>query len=344
VGPIGDVGWTYAHEQGRKKMEELSFVKEANFKEMVSEESVVAKNQIREFAKTNNLVFTTSWGYMDSTIDVASEYKDVIFMHCSGCETAPNVGNYFGRIYEPYYLIGIIAGRMTKSNILGFVGAFPIPEVIRHLNAFALGARSVNPEVKVLVEWVGSWYAPDKERDAAENLLDKGADILSVNQDSPTALKTTEKQGKLAFGYNSSMKQFAPDAYLTAPIWDWGILYKEIATAVHEGTWTPQSIWKGMNTGVVQLDTMSKNVPLNVKRLVNVVKKEENGLMNNLTKLCQNTTIILLTAATTQDTSYQLTFIYVQHIDILYEITKCKNYGLDNLSGCYRYKYNGFMG
>lgn len=269
VGPVGDAGWTYAHDQGRKEMEELPFVeKNSTYIESVPEgaESVRVINGL--VRKGANLVFTTSFGYMDATIDVARRHPDVVFMHCSGYKTAKNVGTYFGRMYEPRYLSGIVAGKMTKKNIIGYVAAFPIPEVIRGINAFTLGVRSVNPQAEVRVVWTQTWFDPGIERDAADSLLDVGADVLTMHQDAPATLQAAEARGAYVIGYDSDMRKFAPNTFLTAPIWDWGVLYTKIATQVSEGTWKPSQIWDGMKQGLVKLADFSDKVPADVKALV----------------------------------------------------------------------------
>ncbi len=268
VGPVGDAGWTYAHDEGRKEMETLSFVEPSTYIESVPEGAESARVITGLVRKGHNLVFTTSFGYMDATLDVARRNKDVVFMHCSGYKTAENVGNYFGRMYEPRYLSGIVAGKMTKANVIGYVAAFPIPEVIRGINAFTLGARSVNPKVQVRVVWTQTWFDPGIERDAADSLLDVGADVLAMHQDAPATLQAAEARGAYVIGYNSDMRSFAPNAFLTAPVWNWGPLYTKIAQEVKDGTWKSEAIWGGMQQELVQLAPISDKVPADVKQLV----------------------------------------------------------------------------
>ena len=193
-----------------------------------------------------DVIFTTSFGFMDPTLNVAKKYPDKVFMHCSGFKTADNVGTYFGRMYQPRYLTGMIAGKMTESNILGYVAAHPIPEVIRGINAFTLGVQSVNPQAEVRVVWTQTWFDPGIERDAADSLLDVGADVLAMHQDAPATLQAAEARGAFVIGYNSDMRDFAPNAFLTAPVWNWGPLYSKIAQEVKDGTWKSESIWWGM--------------------------------------------------------------------------------------------------
>lgn len=268
VGPVGDAGWTYAHDEGRKEMEKLSFVEPSTYIESVPEGAESARVINGLVRKGHNLIFTTSFGYMDATIDVARRNPDVVFMHCSGFKSAENVGNYFGRMYEPRYLSGIIAGKMTKSNVIGFVGAFPIPEVIRGINAFTLGVRSVNPKAEIKVVWTQTWFNPGIERDAADSLLDVGADVLAMHQDAPATLQAAEARGAYVVGYNSDMRKFAPNAFLTAPVWNWGALYTKVASAVADGTWKSESIWWGMKEGLVELAPMSDKIPADVQKLV----------------------------------------------------------------------------
>lgn len=268
VGPVGDAGWTYAHDQGRQEMEKLPYVQPSTFIETVPEgaESVRVINGL--VRKGHNLIFTTSFGYMDATIDVAKHNKDLVFMHCSGFKTAENVGTYFGRMYEPRYLSGIVAGKMTKKNIIGYVAAFPIPEVIRGINAFTLGVQSVNPQAEVKVVWTQTWFDPGVERDAADSLLDVGADVLTMHQDAPATLQAAEARGAYVIGYNSDMRSFAPNAFLTAPIWNWGALYTKVAEQVYNGTWKSEQIWWGMKENLVHLADFSAKVPADVRALV----------------------------------------------------------------------------
>jgi len=180
----------------------------------------------------------------------------------------PNAGTYFGRIYEARYLSGIVAGAMTESDIIGFAAAFPIPQVIRGINAFTLGAQSVNPQVQVKVKWTNTWYGPSIEKETADGLMDEGADIITIHQNSPTAMQAAQQRGKLAIGYHSDMQVFAPEATLTSVVWDWSGLYKEVASEMTDGDWKSEQIWAGLNDGVVDLAPMSDKVPADVQALV----------------------------------------------------------------------------
>jgi basic membrane protein A and related proteins len=272
VGPVGDGGWTYMHDIGRQEMEKAYPGVESFFVESVPEgpDSVrVMETFIRNGAK---LVFATSFGYMDFVQDVAAKNPDVVFMHCSGYKTAPNVGNYFGRMYQARYLSGLVAGKMSRSNVIGFVAANPIPEVIRGINAFTLGARKTNPDVKVKVVWLFSWFDPAKEKEATLALIDAGADVIAMHADSGAAPQTAEEAGVYVVGYNNDMKGYAPTKHLTAPIWNWGMVYKKIAGEVIEGTWESHDIWWGLKEGLVGLAPFSSEVPGDVVKVVETEK------------------------------------------------------------------------
>ena len=273
VSPVGDAGWTLAHDKARQIVDALPYVETA-YTEAVPE-GAEAERTINQYVRDGyNLIFTTSFGYMDPTINVAAKSPDVIFMHCSGYKTADNVGTYFGRMYQPRYLSGMVAAKMSQSNILGYVAAHPIPEVIRGLNAFALGAQSVNPDIKVHVVWTQTWYDPAKEREAAESLLDIGADVIAQHQDTPAPQQAAEKRGHYSVGYNSDMSSFAPKAHLTAPVWHWEVVYEKVVEQVHTGTWSSSQYWGGLADGVVGLAPYSDLVPQDVRDLVEAKKAE----------------------------------------------------------------------
>ncbi|MHB8172220.1 MAG: BMP family ABC transporter substrate-binding protein, partial [Thermincolia bacterium] len=223
VGPVGDAGWTYAHNEGRKQLEKELPNVETSFIESVPESPGDAERVLTDLVnKGNKIIFATSFGYMDSVLKVAQKNPDVIFLHCSGYKTDKNMGTYFGRMYQPRYLSGMVAGKQTKSNTIGFVGAFPIPEVVWGINSFTLGVKSVNPDAKVKVVWTNTWYDPAKEKDAAKSLLDAGADVIAMHQDTPGPQQAAEEKGAFSVGYNTDMRQFAPKAVLTGPVWNWG--------------------------------------------------------------------------------------------------------------------------
>ena len=266
VAPIGDLGWTWAHEQGRLMLEEMGI--ETAFIENVPE-GPDAERVIRDFAeKGYDLIITTSFGYMDPTVTVAEEYPDTWFVHISGYKTAENVSTVFGRIYQPRFLSGLVAGKATKTNKIGYVAAFPIPEVIRGINAFTLGVRTANPEATVSVVWTNTWFGPPEEKEAAEALLDQGVDVIAQHQDTTEPQKAAADRGAVSIGYDSDMRAFVGDSVLTSPIWNWGLKYVEIAKAVMDGTYVTESYWGGLEDGVVDLAELSPEVDAETAAMV----------------------------------------------------------------------------
>ncbi len=271
VGPIGDGGYTYAHDQGRLFLEQELGVKTI-YKESVPETQDVEqeiRNMIDQGAKA---IFATSFGYMEYVEKISKEFPDVKFFHCSGYMSTDNMANYFGRIYQARYLSGIVAGLKTESNQIGYVAAFPIPEVVRGINAFTLGAQSVNPDVKVKVTWTSTWYDPEKEKSAAIALLDGGADIIAQHQDTAGPQQAAEERGAFSIGYNTDMSKMAPKAYMTAPIWNWGPYYVEQTQAVMDGTFKSHSSWEGMAEDVVRLAPLTANAPEGAQEAVDAAK------------------------------------------------------------------------
>jgi simple sugar transport system substrate-binding protein len=269
VGPVGDGGWSYQHDLGRRALEKALGPKiQTTYVESVAE-GADAERVIRRLASSGNtLIFTTSFGFMEPTLKVARQFPKVRFEHATGYKTAPNMAAYEVRFYEGVYLLGLIAGKMTKTNTLGFIGSYPVPEVIRNINAFTLGARSVNPKVQTKVIWVNTWYDPGKERQAAETLIAQGADVLSQNTDSPAAVQVAEEKGKYAFGWDSDMSKYGPHAHLTANTQDWSIYYIDIATKVLNGTWTGNRITRwGLKEKAIVLAKLNPAVPADVARL-----------------------------------------------------------------------------
>jgi basic membrane protein A len=273
VSPVGDAGYSYAHDQGRKMLEKDMGVA-TTFVEAVPEGPDSERVLTNMARKGYNLIFATSFGYMDPVIKVAKDFPDVVFMHCSGYKQAPNVGTYFGRIYQARYLTGLVAGSMTKSAKIGYVAAFPIPEVIRGINAFTLGVQAVNPKAEVRVVWTKTWYDPALEKDAAKSLLDVGCDVIAQHQDSPGPQEAAQERGVYSVGYNSDMSKFAPKAQLTSAVWNWGVVYKYVAEQVKKGTWKSEDIWWGMDKGVVDIAPFGPMVPKDVQDKVNAKKAE----------------------------------------------------------------------
>jgi simple sugar transport system substrate-binding protein len=262
VSPIGDAGWTTQHNRGREQMQQaLGDKVTTSFVEKVPE-GADAERVIRDLAaQGHKLIFTTSFGFMNPTIKVAEEFPDVRFEHATGYKRAANVGTYNVRFYEGRYAAGVLAGRMTKTNTLGYVGAFPIPEVLQGINAFTLGARSVNPKVQVRVIWVNSWYDPGKERDAANALIGQGADIVTHHTDSSAVVAAAEEKGRMAIAYHSDMSRFGPKAQLAAVTHHWGEYYTKTAQSVLDGSWKPGNLWGGMKEGMIRVEAFNESVP-----------------------------------------------------------------------------------
>ncbi len=254
VGPIGDYGWSYQHDQGRLAIEEQFGDRvETNYLESVSE-GPDAERAIRQLAQSGHgLIFTTSFGYMNPTEKVAAQFPDVKFEHCTGYKRADNLATYSGRFYEGRAIIGHIAGRMTQSNTIGYIASFPIPEVVRGINAAYLWARKVNPDVQFRIVWANTWFDPAKEGDAAQQLIDQGADIIMQHTDSPAAMTIAEENGIYAFGQASDMIRFGPNAQLTAIIDNWAPYYVERTQAVLDGVWESTDTWGGLDSGLTEM-------------------------------------------------------------------------------------------
>jgi basic membrane protein A len=265
IGPVGDGGWTYAHDQGRKAVEqEFGNKIETTYVENVPE-AADAERVFRDFG--------TTFGYMEPMLKAAVDAKDVKFEHATGYKQADNLRTYDSRTYEGAYMAGVIAGGMTKSNTLGVVGSVPIPEVIRNINSFTLGAQSVNPKVKTKVVWVNKWFDPPKEGEAAESLINQGADVLMQNTDSPAVLKKAQEKGKLAFGWDSDMTAYGPNAHLASAIINWGPYYKKAVKDALDGTWKSEgNTWWGVKEGAIDIVSVSDKVPAELKQKVEQVK------------------------------------------------------------------------
>ena len=254
IGPTGDHGWTYQHDQGRLAVEEaLGDQVEIIYVESVPEGPDSERVITRLAREGAGIIFTTSFGYMDPTIKVAKSFPNVKFEHNSGYKRADNVATYNARFYEGRYVNGQIAARMSKSGVAGYVGSFPIPEVVRGINSFMLGAQSIEPDFKLKIVWVSSWFDPGKEADAAKVLIGQGADIITQHTDSTAPLQIAAEQDALAFGQASDMIAFAPNTQLTAIVNNWAPYYVERVNAALDGTWESQDIWEGMSTGMVAM-------------------------------------------------------------------------------------------
>lgn len=274
VGPVGDHGWTYRHDIGRLAIEaEFGDKVETTFVESVPE-GADAERVIRKLASDgHDLIFTTSFGYMNPTNKVAKLFPNVKFEHATGYKRGDNVSTYSARFYEGRAVLGTMAGMMTKSNVIGYIGSFPIPEVVRGINAFTIAMRKVNPDAEVRVVWVNSWYDPGKESDAAKTLIDQGADIITQHTDSPAPLQAAQERGVYGFGQASDMGAFAPEAQLTSIIDDWNPYYIERTKAVMDGTWESQDVWHGIDSGMVQFADYGAAVPDDVKAAAEIIKE-----------------------------------------------------------------------
>ena len=265
VGPIGDFGWSYQHDQGRQAADKALGIT-STYVEKVPE-GADAERVIRELADTGHgIIFTTSFGFMDATLKVARDYPDVKFEHATGYKRADNVGTYNIRFYEGRYIQGVIAGKMSKSGVVGYIGSIPIPEVIMGMNAFILGMRSVNPNAKIKQVFINAWYDPGKEADAAKALLDQGADIMAQHTDSPAPLQVAAERGLKGFGQASDMIKFAPNAQLTSSIDHWDGYYTERCKAAMDGSWKSEDVWHGLDTGMLKMADYA-NMPDDVKKL-----------------------------------------------------------------------------
>jgi len=274
VGPVGDGGWTFAHDNGRKAVEkEFGDKVVTSFVENVPE-SADAERVIRDLAgQGNKVIFGTTFGYMEPMLKVAADTKDVKFEHATGYKQAENMRTYDSRTYEGAYMAGVVAGKMTKSNTLGVVASIPIPEVIRNINSFTLGAQSVNPKVKTKVVWVNEWFNPPKETEAATALINGGADVLMQNTDSPAVLKTAEAKGKRAFGWDSDMTAYGPKAHLGSAVINWGPYYVKAVREALEGKWTGgQAAWWGVKEGAIDFVSVAEDVPADAKKKLDEVK------------------------------------------------------------------------
>ncbi|HZF80220.1 MAG TPA: BMP family ABC transporter substrate-binding protein [Rubrivivax sp.] len=274
VGPVGDGGWTFAHDNGRKAIEkEFGDRVVTSFVESVPE-SADAERVFRDLAgQGNKLIFGTTFGYMEPMLKVAADHADIKFEHATGYKNAANLRTYDSRTYEGAYMAGVIAGKMTKANVLGVVGSIPIPEVVRNINSFTLGAQSVNPKVRTKVVWVNTWYDPGKETEAAQSLINQGADVLFQNTDSSAVLKTAAQNKKLAFGWDSDMSAYAPEAHLASAVINWAPYYLKATRDALEGKWNGSSgVWWGVKEGAIDIVSINAMVPKETQDQVAKIK------------------------------------------------------------------------
>jgi len=276
VSPIGEAGWTWQQDIGRREMEAaLGDKVKTQYVEDVPE-GADAERVIRDLAQQGNqLIFTTSFGYMNPTIKVAKQFPDVKFVHSTGYKTAPNVATTNARFYEARYVAGMLAGKMTQTKVVGYVGAYPIPEVLQGINAFTRGLRSIQPDAQVRVIMVNSWFDPGKERDAALALLDQGADIVTHHTDSTATVQAAEERGKYAIAYHSDMSKFGPKAQLGAVTHHWGPYFTKEVQSVLDGTWKSNQVWGGFKEGMVALEGFGPAVDDELKTFL---KQQEDAI------------------------------------------------------------------
>ncbi|WP_127529750.1 BMP family ABC transporter substrate-binding protein [Paenibacillus kobensis] len=272
IGVPGDGGWTYQHDLGRKAVDEKFGIKSTIVENVP--EGPDAQRVFEELAQKNDIVFGTSFGYMDAMVNAAAKYPNVKFAHATGYKTADNLSTYAGRGYQTGYLAGMAAGKMTKNNKIGYAAAFPIPEVIYTINAFALGAQSVNPDATVQVVWTNTWFDPAVERQAAVSLLDKGVDVLANYQDSPAGIQAAAERNVFGLGNDSDMNKYAPEHYLTNPTWNWAPYYIDQVQQVVDGTWKPSNYWGSIADGIADIAPFGTSVPQDVRELIEAKKKE----------------------------------------------------------------------
>ena len=273
VSPTGDAGWSYSHDLARQALAKDPNIK-TYYVESVAEGADSERVILNMARKKYDIIFTTSFGYMDPTLKIAKDYPEIDFLHASGYKTADNMSNYFGRMYQARYLTGMVAGKMTESNIIGYVAAFPIPEVIRGINAFTLGVREVNPKAEVRVVWTKTWYDPVTEKEAGKSLLDIGADVIAQHQDSPGPQEAAQEKGVYSIGYHSDMAKLAPKSHLTAAVWNWVPFYENVVKEVRAGTFKHGSFWPGLKEGTVDIAPFGSMVPQDVQDMVLARKQE----------------------------------------------------------------------
>ncbi|MDO5653051.1 MAG: BMP family ABC transporter substrate-binding protein [Brachymonas sp.] len=273
VGPVGDGGWSFAHDNGRKAVEaEFGDKVQTSIVESVPE-GPDAERVVRDLANQgNSMVLATSFGFMEPTLKVAQDFPNVKFEHATGYKTAPNLSTYDSRTYEGAYMAGVLAGKMTKSNTLGVVASVPIPEVIRNINSFTLGAQSTNPAIKTKVVWINSWFDPPKETEAATALINGGADVLFQNTDSSAVLQTAEKMGKRGFGWDSDMTRYGPKAHVASAVINWGPYYIKTVRDALDGKWQTNQSWWGVKEGAIDLVGVADDVPQDAKDKLAEVK------------------------------------------------------------------------
>ena len=274
---VGDAGWTYAHDVARKRLDDEPGIATL-FMENVHPGGHAERAMTNLIEKGCAIIVVTSFDFEEDTARVAKKFPNTIFLQCAGHKTTANVSAFFGRMYQARYLTGMVAGSMTRTNIVGYVAAMPIPEVIRGINAFALGARSVNPKVQIRVAWTREWYDPVGEKEAAKSLIGMGADIIAQHQDSPGALEAAQQRGVYSIGSNVNMARFAPGSHLVSAIWNWKPFYEDAVDTARKGMWKSASVWLGMETGAVDISPFGSMVPQDVR---SVILNKREDIINN---------------------------------------------------------------
>lgn len=269
--PVGETGWNFEMDRGRLALEKELGV-ETMAMDNVAESD--ANRVFEELAQKYDIIFGTTFGYMDAMVAAAEKHPEVKFLHATGYKTMDNLATYMGREYQSNYLVGITAGKMTKNKKIGYIGTFAIPEVISAINAFTLGAQSVNPDVEVSVIWSNTWFDPTAEKQAAETMMDYGVDVLAAYHDAPTILQAAAEKGVWGSGKDSDMNKYAPETYLTNFIWNWSPYFVETVKSIMDGTWKTGSYFGGMKEGITDIAPFGKNVPQDVRDLVGAKKKE----------------------------------------------------------------------
>ena len=274
VSPVGEAGWTYQHDQGRREMERaLGTRVQTSVVESVAE-GPDAERVLRDLAaQGHGLIFATSFGYLEPALRVAAQYPSVRFEHAGGYRTATNLNTYNARYYEARYLAGLLAGKSSKRGVAGYVAGFPVPEVMQGINAFAIGLREANPKAELRVLWLNTWFDPGREREAALTLINQGADVLTNHSASAAVAQTAQEKRVMFIGYQSDMRKFAPDVQLAAVTHHWGGYYTGVAQAVLDGTYRPQPVWAGMKEGLVQLSALRANLAPAVRNLIETRRK-----------------------------------------------------------------------
>jgi basic membrane protein A len=267
ISEVGDLGWSWAHDQGRQAADNQFDWLETSFSEGVLPSD--GRQVMDQYTQQGfDIIFGTTFEYMDDMHDLAEENPDTLYEHCSGYLTADNMGRYFGRMYQARYLAGVAAGLLTDEDSMGYVAAFPIPEVVRGINAFTRGARAVNDAVTTKVRWTNTWFDPPTEREAAQSLIDEGVDVMAQHQDSPAAVRAANEADIWATGYDAPMDEFGGDNYVTSPIWHWDVFYEPTLQSVRDDTWESDFYFEGLNAGVVDISDWGPQVPSDVQDTV----------------------------------------------------------------------------